>query len=152
HYKRSKYLAEQLVRDSAQTGVPAVIVNPSTPIGPGDVKPTPTGRIVLDAASGRMPAYVDTGLNLVHVDDVAAGHLLAFERGRIGPPYILRGPGMSLARVPGESDARGGACACRAVGGGAPPRPGRPPAALRRAARGDISRGHGGGAVGAPVR
>ena len=102
HYKRSKYLAEQLVRDSAQTGVPAVIVNPSTPIGPGDVKPTPTGQIVLDAASGRMPAYVDTGLNVVHVDDVAAGHLLAFDRGRVGERYILGGEDMTLREILGE--------------------------------------------------
>jgi dihydroflavonol-4-reductase len=102
HYKRSKYLAEQLVRDSAQTGVPVIIVNPSTPIGPGDVKPTPTGQIVLDAASGRMPAYVDTGLNVVHVDDVAAGHLLAFERGRVGERYILGGEDMTLREILGE--------------------------------------------------
>jgi dihydroflavonol-4-reductase len=76
-----------------------VIVNPSTPIGPGDVKPTPTGRIVLDAASGRMPAYVDTGLNIVHVDDVAAGHLLAFHRGRAGERYILGGEDMMLREI-----------------------------------------------------
>ena len=75
HYKRSKFLAEELVRDFARAGMPVIIVNPSTPIGPGDVKPTPTGQIVVDAALGRMPAYVDTGLNIVHVDDVAAGHL-----------------------------------------------------------------------------
>jgi dihydroflavonol-4-reductase len=102
HYKRSKYLAEQLVRDSAQTGAPVIIVNPSTPIGPGDVKPTPTGQIVLDAASGRMPAYVDTGLNVVHVDDVAAGHLLAFDRGRVGERYILGGEDMTLRQILGE--------------------------------------------------
>ena len=102
HYKRSKYLAEQLVRDAAQTGVPVIIVNPSTPIGPGDVKPTPTGRIVLDAASGRMPAYVDTGLNVVHVDDVAAGHLLAFDRGRVGERYILGGEDMTLREILAE--------------------------------------------------
>ena len=102
HYKRSKYLAEQLVRDAAQTGVPVIIVNPSTPIGPGDVKPTPTGQIVLDAASGRMPAYVDTGLNVVHVDDVATGHLLAFDRGRVGERYILGGEDMTLHQILGE--------------------------------------------------
>jgi dihydroflavonol-4-reductase len=79
HYKRSKFLAEQVVLEAARAGTPAVIVNPSTPVGPGDVKPTPTGQLVLDAAAGRMPAYVDTGLNIVHVDDVAAGHLLAFQ-------------------------------------------------------------------------
>ena len=80
HYKRSKFLAEQVALEAAREGLPVVIVNPSTPIGPGDVKPTPTGRVVLDAAAGRMPAYVDTGLNVVHVDDVAHGHLLALSR------------------------------------------------------------------------
>ena len=99
HYKRSKYLAEQLVRSATQTGTAVVIVNPSTPIGPGDVKPTPTGQMVLDAASGRMPAYVDTGLNIVHVDDVAAGHLLAFHRGRAGERYILGGEDMMLREI-----------------------------------------------------
>ena len=99
HYKRSKFLAEQLVRDAALSGTPVVIVNPSTPIGPGDVKPTPTGQMVLDAAAGRMPAYVDTGLNIVHVDDVAAGHLLAFHHGRIGERYILGGQDMTLQEI-----------------------------------------------------
>jgi len=99
HYKRSKYLAEQVVLDAARAGAPAVIVNPSTPVGPGDVKPTPTGQLVLDAATGRMPAYGDTGLNIVHVDDVAAGHLLAFHRGRIGERYILGGEDMTLRRI-----------------------------------------------------
>ncbi|HWF98165.1 MAG TPA: hopanoid-associated sugar epimerase [Steroidobacteraceae bacterium] len=99
HYKRSKFLAEQRAREAAAAGVPVVIVNPSTPIGPGDVKPTPTGQIVLDAASGRTPAYVDTGLNVVHVDDVAAGHLLAFHRGRIGERYILGGEDMTLRQI-----------------------------------------------------
>jgi dihydroflavonol-4-reductase len=99
HYKRSKYLAEQLVLEAARAGVPVVIVNPSTPVGPGDVKPTPTGQVVLDAASGRMPAYVDTGLNIVHVDDVAAGHLLAFQRGKIGERYILGGEDMTLREI-----------------------------------------------------
>jgi dihydroflavonol-4-reductase len=99
HYKRSKFLAEQLVREAAQTGTPVVIVNPSTPLGPGDVKPTPTGQMVLDAAAGRMPAYVDTGLNIVHVDDVAAGHLLAFHRGRPGERYILGGDDMTLRQI-----------------------------------------------------
>jgi len=99
HYKRSKYLAEQLVCDSAQAGTSVVIVNPSTPIGPGDVKPTPTGRMVVDAACGRMPAYVDTGLNIVHVDDVAAGHLRAFHRGRTGERYILGGQDMMLREI-----------------------------------------------------
>lgn len=99
-YKRSKYVAEQavcaLVR---QEGLPAVIVNPSAPIGPRDVKPTPTGRMVLEAAAGRMPAYVDTGLNVVHVDDVAEGHLLAFEKGEVGERYILGGDNMSLREI-----------------------------------------------------
>jgi len=99
HYKRSKFLAEQLVREAAQSGTPVVIVNPSTPIGPGDVKPTPTGQMVLDAAAGRMPAYVDTGLNIVHVDDVAAGHLLAYHRGRSGERYILGGQDMTLREI-----------------------------------------------------
>lgn len=102
HYKRSKFLAEELVRDFAKTGVPIIIVNPSTPIGPGDVKPTPTGQIVVDAALGRMPAYVDTGLNIVHVDDVAAGHLQALERGRVGERYILGGENMTLREILAE--------------------------------------------------
>ncbi len=99
HYKRSKFLAEKLAREAAESGSPVVIVNPSTPIGPGDVKPTPTGQIVLDAATGKMPAYVDTGLNIVHVDDVAAGHLLAFQRGRPGERYILGGQDMTLREI-----------------------------------------------------
>ena len=99
HYKRSKYLAEEVVRDAAQGGISVVIVSPSTPVGPGDVKPTPTGQLVLDAAAGRMPAYVDTGLNIVHVDDVAAGHLLAYERGKPGERYILGGQDMSLREI-----------------------------------------------------
>jgi dihydroflavonol-4-reductase len=99
HYKRSKFLAEDVVRDAARAGAPVVIVSPSTPVGPGDVKPTPTGQLVLDAAAGRMPAYVDTGLNIVHVDDVAAGHLLAYERGRPGERYILGGQDMTLREI-----------------------------------------------------
>ena len=102
HYKRSKFLAEELVRDFARAGMPVIIVNPSTPIGPGDVKPTPTGQIVVDAALGRMPAYVDTGLNIVHVDDVAAGHLQALERGRVGERYILGGENMTLREILAE--------------------------------------------------
>jgi dihydroflavonol-4-reductase len=102
HYKRSKFLAEQVAREWARTsGADVVIVNPSTPIGPGDVKPTPTGRIIVDAACGRTPAYVDTGLNVVHVDDVAQGHLLAFERGRAGEHYILGGEDLSLKTILG---------------------------------------------------
>jgi dihydroflavonol-4-reductase len=99
HYKRSKFLAEEVAREFARAGTPVVIVNPSTPIGPGDVKPTPTGQIVVDAAAGRTPAYVDTGLNIVHVDDVAAGHLQAFDRGRIGERYILGGENMTLRDI-----------------------------------------------------
>ena len=99
HYKRSKYLAEEVARDAARTGMSVVIVNPSTPVGPGDIKPTPTGQLVLDAAAGRMPAYVDTGLNIVHVDDVAAGHLLAYERGSSGERYILGGEDMTLREI-----------------------------------------------------
>ncbi|EAR20966.1 hopanoid-associated sugar epimerase [Nitrococcus mobilis] len=100
HYKRSKYLAEEEVRRLIRaTGLPVVIVNPSTPIGPRDLKPTPTGRMVLDAAAGRMPAYVDTGLNIVHVDDVAHGHLLALEHGQVGERYILGGTNMSLREI-----------------------------------------------------
>ena len=100
HYKRSKYLAEQTVRElTLQHGLPAVIVNPSAPVGPRDARPTPTGRLVLEAARGRMPAYVDTGLNVVHVDDVAAGHLLAFERGQIGERYILGGENLALGEI-----------------------------------------------------
>jgi dihydroflavonol-4-reductase len=102
HYKRSKYLAEDVARESARAGLPVIIVNPSTPVGPGDVKPTPTGQLVLDAASGNMPAYVDTGLNIVHVDDVAAGHLLAFERGKPGERYILGGEDMTLREILGQ--------------------------------------------------
>ena len=99
HYKRSKFLAEtEVSRLVAEKGLPAVIVNPSTPIGPGDIKPTPTGRMI-DAAAGRMPAYVDTGLNIVHVDDVAAGHLLAFDKGTPGERYILGGDDLSLKDI-----------------------------------------------------
>lgn len=98
-YKRSKVAAERLVEDMVRQGLPAVIVNPSTPIGPRDVRPTPTGRIILEAAVGRMPAFVDTGLNMVHVDDVATGHLLAFERGRVGQRYVLGGQDATLADI-----------------------------------------------------
>jgi dihydroflavonol-4-reductase len=99
HYKRSKFLAQQLALEAARAGAPVVIVNPSTPVGPGDVKPTPTGQMVRDAALGRMPAYVDTGLNIVHVDDVAAGHLQALQRGRTGECYILGGEDMTLRAI-----------------------------------------------------
>jgi len=97
-YKRSKVTAEQLVEAmAAREGLPAVIVNPSTPIGPRDIRPTPTGRMIVAAACGRIPAFVDTGLNLVHVDDVAAGHVAALERGAVGDRYILGGQNVLLA-------------------------------------------------------
>jgi dihydroflavonol-4-reductase len=98
-YKSSKLIAEQLVDELVGQGLPAVIVNPSTPIGPGDARPTPTGRLILNAAAGRMPGFVDTGLNFVHVDDVAAGQLAALERGRIGERYILGGQNASLKQL-----------------------------------------------------
>jgi dihydroflavonol-4-reductase len=102
-YKQSKFRAEEEVRRLvAEEGLAAVIVNPSTPVGPRDVKPTPTGRIIVEAASGRMPAFVDTGLNLVHVDDVAEGHLLAAEKGRVGERYILGGANLALAEILAE--------------------------------------------------
>jgi dihydroflavonol-4-reductase len=97
-YKRSKVVAEDLVRAAiAKRGLPAVIVHPSTPIGPRDARPTPTGRIIVEAANGNMPAFVDSGLNLVHVDDVAQGHLRALERGEVGENYILGGQDVSLS-------------------------------------------------------
>ena len=99
-YKRSKVIAERLVeRMVAEQGLPAVIVNPSTPIGPRDVKPTPTGRIIVEAAAGKVPAFVDTGLNLAHVDDVARGHLLALDKGVIGQRYILGGQDVTLRQM-----------------------------------------------------
>lgn len=105
-YKRSKFLAEQWVRDFARGPATAdmtvVIVNPSTPVGPGDIKPTPTGQMVRDAAAGRMPAYLDSGLNIVHVDDVAAGHVAALEQGRAGERYILGGENLSLEDIFGR--------------------------------------------------
>jgi len=99
-YKRSKVAAEKLVLSlCARERLPAVIVNPSTPIGPRDIKPTPTGRVIVNAAAGRMPGYVDTGLNLVHVDDVAKGHLAALRRGVVGERYILGGQNVPLAEL-----------------------------------------------------
>jgi len=99
-YKRSKVMAERVVDDMARTDrLPVVVVNPSTPIGPRDVRPTPTGRMLIEAASGRMPAFVDTGLNFVHVDDVAAGHVMALRQGRIGERYILGGENITLRQV-----------------------------------------------------
>jgi dihydroflavonol-4-reductase len=99
-YKRSKFQAEEVVRGLiARRALPAVIVNPSTPVGPRDRKPTPTGRLILEAARGHMPGYVETGLNIVHVDDIAAGHLAAAELGRVGERYILGGENLSLASI-----------------------------------------------------
>lgn len=99
HYKRSKYLAERVAEEYADKGLPVVIVNPSTPVGELDIKPTPTGRMIVDFLNGRMPAYVATGLNLVDVRDVAEGHLLAAEHGRIGEKYILGCRNLSLQEI-----------------------------------------------------
>src|SRR5580658_9814047 len=99
HYKRSKFLAEQVAVNTASSGVPVVIVNPTAPVGPWDWKPTPTGRIILDFLKGKMPAYVDTGLNVAPVEDIAAGHLLAAEKGRVGERYILGGRNMTLKQI-----------------------------------------------------
>ena len=99
HYKRSKYLAEQEVHKLAKDGVPVVIVNPSAPVGERDVKPTPTGQIIVDFMKGRMPAYIETGMNIIDVDDVATGHLLAMEKGRQGERYILGGTNLLLKEV-----------------------------------------------------
>jgi dihydroflavonol-4-reductase len=99
HYKRSKFLAELEAIKAASAGKPVVIVNPTAPVGPGDWKPTPTGRIIIDFLNGKMPAYVDTGLNVVPVEDVAAGHLLAAEKGRVGERYILGARNMTLKQI-----------------------------------------------------
>jgi len=99
HYKRSKYLAERRAEDYLSRGLPIVMVHPSTPVGPGDRKPTPTGKIIVDFLNGKMPAYLNTGLNLIHVADVAAGHLLAFDRGKIGEKYILGNTNLTLAEI-----------------------------------------------------
>ncbi|MBT6095560.1 MAG: NAD-dependent epimerase/dehydratase family protein [Rhodospirillaceae bacterium] len=99
-YKQSKFRAEEAVRRLiAEESARVVIVNPSTPVGPRDIKPTPTGRMIVEAASGKMPAYVDTGLNIAHVDDVAAGHLLAFDKGLVGERYVLGGENMALKDI-----------------------------------------------------
>ncbi len=116
-YKRSKTLAEaEVAKLVAERDLPVVIVNPSTPVGPNDIKPTPTGRILIEAAAGRMPAFVDTGLNVVHVDDVADGHLLALDKGRPGERYILGGENMRLSR-----DSRGDRRPVRAEAAHHPP-------------------------------
>jgi len=99
HYKRSKYLAEQEVLKFAHEGLPVVIVNPSAPVGAGDVRPTPTGQVIVDFMKGRMPAYIETGMNIVDVEDVAAGHLLAMEKGRQGERYILGCKNLMLREV-----------------------------------------------------
>jgi dihydroflavonol-4-reductase len=113
-YKRSKVLAERLVIDMVrQRDLPAVIVNPSTPVGPRDIRPTPTGKIIVAAATGRMPAYVNTGLNLVHVDDVALGHLAALRRGRIGERYVLGGNNVLFSQMMAEIAAMVGRTAPR---------------------------------------
>jgi dihydroflavonol-4-reductase len=99
-YKRSKILSERLVDAMiASERLPAVIVNPSAPLGPGDLRPTPTGRIIFEAMQGRIPAFVNTGLNIAHIDDVANGHLAALERGRIGEHYILGGDNVRLFAI-----------------------------------------------------
>jgi len=99
HYKRSKFLAEMEAIKAAADGLPIVIVNPTTPVGPGDWKPTPTGRIIVDFLNGKMPAYVDTGLNVAAVEDIAAGHLLAAEKGRVGERYLLGARNMTLKEI-----------------------------------------------------
>ena len=104
-YKKSKYRAEQAVLALVrETGLDAVIVNPAAPVGPRDIKPTPTGRMIADAAAGRMPGYLETGLNVVHVDDVAEGHMLALERGRAGERYILGSENLTLKALLGVVD------------------------------------------------
>ena len=101
-YKRSKFLAEQVALEFASAGFPVVIVNPTAPVGDHDFRPTPTGKIVVDFLRGAMPAYLDTGLNVVYVGDVAAGHLLACERGRVGERYILGGENLTLQQIFGR--------------------------------------------------
>ena len=99
HYKRSKFLAEQVALDFARQGLPLVVVNPSTPVGPWDWRPTPTGQMIVDFLQGRMPAYLETGLNLIHVQDVARGHLLAEAKGQVGEKYILGHENLSLSQI-----------------------------------------------------
>ncbi len=99
HYKRSKFLAEREAERFLAQGLPVVMVHPSTPVGPGDHKPTPTGKIIVDFLNRRMPAYLDTGLNLIHVSDVAEGHLMALEHGRVGEKYILGNQNLTLAEI-----------------------------------------------------
>jgi dihydroflavonol-4-reductase len=99
HYKRSKWLAEKEVLDAAKGGFPAVVVMPTTPVGPGDWKPTPTGKIILDFLKGKMPGYVETGLNFVGVEDAAAGHLLAAEKGKLGERYLIGAENLTLKQL-----------------------------------------------------
>ena len=100
HYKKSKYLAEEKVKELYKTKkLPVVIVNPAAPVGPRDIKPTPTGKMILDAATGKIPAYLDTGLNIVHVDDVAKGHIQAFNKGKLGERYILGGENLTFKEI-----------------------------------------------------
>mgnify|MGYP001255897022 CR=1 FL=1 len=100
HYKKSKFLAEEKVKELYKTRkLPVVIVNPAAPVGPRDIKPTPTGKMVLDAAMKKIPAYLDTGLNIVHVDDVAKGHIQAFNKGKLGERYILGGENLTLKEM-----------------------------------------------------
>jgi dihydroflavonol-4-reductase len=99
HYKRSKFMAEQVALEFAHQGLPVVVVNPSTPVGPWDSRPTPTGQMIVDFLQGRLPAYLDTGLNLIHVRDVARGHLLAEAQGQVGEKYILGNENLSLSQI-----------------------------------------------------
>ena len=99
HYKKSKYLAEKLALKMYQEGLPLVVVNPTMPIGPGDIKPTPTGQVIVDFLNGKMPACVNTGLNVVDVEDVARGHILALEKGQIGGRYILGNKNLTLREI-----------------------------------------------------
>ena len=99
HYKRSKFLAEAVALEFAAAGLPLTVVNPSTPMGPWDWRPTPTGQMIVDFLQGRMPAYLETGLNVIHVDDVARGHLLAEARGQVGEKYILGNENLSLSQI-----------------------------------------------------
>lgn len=99
HYKRSKWMAEREVMDAAKNGLPAVIAMPTTPVGPGDWKPTPTGKIILDFLTGKMPGYVNTGLNFVGVEDAAAGHLLVAEKGEIGQRYLIGAENLTLKQL-----------------------------------------------------
>jgi dihydroflavonol-4-reductase len=99
HYKRSKWMAEREALEAARTGLPLIVVMPTTPVGPGDWKPTPTGKIILDFLNGKMPGYVDTGLNFVGVEDCAAGHLLVAEKGQVGQRYLLGGENLTLKQL-----------------------------------------------------